>query len=244
MTYTEIAPHPTLSSYIDAYWTACGNSAKPGVEKILPDGCVDIIFNLGDDCRTDDATVLMKSERTYLVGTMTRLKQTEMDIDTKLFGVRFKPGAFTAFYKVAPLSEITDHTIEFENSFSFNFKKLVKSREEYLNQVFIESLDKPDHYLLAQLQTIIKYRGQIKIEELASKHFTTVRQLERSFKQHLGISPKEFANLVRYQNTLKAIENRKPGESLLSIAFDLGYYDHAHLTKDFKKYQGFVPASL
>jgi hypothetical protein len=42
--------HPALSNYVDAYWTATGSSKTVTVEKILPDGCVDIIFNVGNDC--------------------------------------------------------------------------------------------------------------------------------------------------------------------------------------------------
>ena len=75
-----------------------------------------------------------------------------------------------------------------------------------------------------------------------SKNFTTVRQLERSFKQHIGISPKQMINLIRYQNAMTAFQARKPKESILSIAFDYGYYDHAHLANDFKRYNGVTPA--
>src|ERR1700741_5490201 len=92
MQYVEVTPHPMLSNYVDAYWTASGSSTPHSIEKILPDGCVDIIFNLGNDCYTDNGTFLMKSEKTYLVGTMTKDKETEMDNNTKLLGVRFKPG--------------------------------------------------------------------------------------------------------------------------------------------------------
>ncbi len=244
MQYLEVTPHPTLSNYVDAYWTAGGSSTQHSIEKILPDGCVDIIFNLGDDCYTDNGTFLMKSEKTYLVGTMTKYKETEMDDKTKLLGVRFKPGGVSAFFKFVSLSEITNQTIELGKSLGLDLRKLIKSPFERLNQELARNLNKPNHYLLMQIQTIKKSKGQIKIQELASIHCTTVRQLERNFREHLGVTPKEFANLVRYQNAMKAIEQRKSNESILSIAFDYGYYDHSHLTNDFRRYIGCAPTFI
>ena len=244
MNYSEAAPHPALSKYVDAYWTATGSSKAFTIEKILPDGCVDIIFNVGSDCYTDNGAFLMKNDGTYLVGTMTRFKETEMDSSTRLFGIRFKPGTFLAFFKYAPLSEVANRTVELDARFRLSTNKLIKSPFEFLDKLLFKNLKSANQYLLEQIQTVQKSKGQVKIEELASLHCTTVRQLERSFKHHLGITPKEFVNLVRYQNVKAAIEQRKPGQSLLSIAFDFGYYDHAHLTNHFREYNGSTPSVL
>ena len=97
MQYLEVTPHPTLSTYVDAYWTASGNSEKQRIEKILPDGCVDIIFNLGNDCYTDNGTILMKDgsvkmkngktkmmmdgDCMYMDGRMKKMKKDEMKSD-------------------------------------------------------------------------------------------------------------------------------------------------------------------
>jgi hypothetical protein len=52
---------------------------------------------------TDNGAVLMNNAKAYLVGTMTRFKETEMDSSTRLLGVRFKPGAFLAFFNVCTI---------------------------------------------------------------------------------------------------------------------------------------------
>jgi AraC-like DNA-binding protein len=165
-----------------------------------------------------------------------------MDSSTRLFGIRFKPGSFLAFFNCAPLYEVANRTVELDARFCFNTDKLIKFPLEFLDKFLFKNLKSPNQYLLEQVETIQKSKGQVKIEELASIHCTTVRQLERQFKHYLGITPKEFVNLVRYQNVKAAIEQRKPGQSLLSIAFDFGYYDHAHLTNHFRQYNGCVPS--
>ncbi|HWB28834.1 MAG TPA: helix-turn-helix transcriptional regulator [Chitinophagaceae bacterium] len=244
MLYTEVKPHQALAPYIDAYWTAKGSSKGVVIEKIPPDGCVDIIFNPGDNCYTESGTVLMKHAQAYLVGTMTRFKETVMTGDTSLLGVRFKPGAVSAFFKQTPLQDIVNTTVELGCGGDFSNLLLAKSPVEFLNNYFGKKFTKADPYLLQQIDTVKKRKGQCKVDELASLHCTTVRQLERSFKQYLGITPKQFINLVRCQHVIKAIEQRTPGQSLLSIAFEYGYYDHAHLTNDFKQYMGTIPSAL
>jgi AraC-like DNA-binding protein len=242
MKYSQINPDKSLASYIDAYWTATGDSINTVTEKILPDGCIDIIFNLGSDCITDNGAFNMQSEKVCLVGTMTRFKETIMHSESKLIGVRFKPAGFSAFHKFSSLHEITDKTIEYEKISLFDLKKISSNHVTYFNQFFLDKLKKPNYFLLQVIETIQIHKGQIKVEVLASKHFTTVRQLERSFKQHIGISPKQLINLIRYQNAMTAFQKRKPKESLLSIAFDYGYYDDAHLTNEFKRYNGASPS--
>src|SRR5689334_8550633 len=108
MKYSQENPDKSLAGYIDAYWTAKGDSINTFTEKILPDGCIDIIFNLGSDCLTDNGEFNMRGEKVYLVGTMTRFKETRMHSETRLIGVRFKPAGFSAFHRFSSLHEITD----------------------------------------------------------------------------------------------------------------------------------------
>lgn len=114
MLYHEYRPHPELQCYIDAYWKVTIDKKTAIPNRILPDGCIDLILNLGDDFMTDSEQFLMKNEKVYLVGTMTRYKETMGKPGTRLLGVRFKPAAFTHFYNHALLHEITDKTVEGE----------------------------------------------------------------------------------------------------------------------------------
>jgi AraC-like DNA-binding protein len=244
MSYTQFNPHSALASYIDAYWMVTGHEAELKTEKILPDGCVDIIFNLGDDVETDNGRFLMKSEQAYLIGTMTRSKVTTRRPGTKLLGIRFKPAAFSAFYDFSSLHETTDQTIELEKTLSPDIGKMMRYSTNDFDRFFINKLSAPKHILFPVVADIQNQKGQLTVKTLAQRHFTTTRQLERSFKQHIGISPKEFISLTRYQFALQKIKNNPSGRSLADIAFEYGYYDHAHLTHELKKYTGDVPSLL
>jgi AraC-like DNA-binding protein len=244
MIYKQIKPHPALADYIDAYWTTTGDGKKIVSEKILPDGCVDIILNLGCDCKTDNGTSYIENGKAYLVGTMRHFKIVEMDADTKLLGIRFKPAAFSFFYKFTSLHQITDNTVEFEKAISPDLKQTISHSTEYLNRFFFNRLTQPKHILLPVVEDIKNCQGQISVHDLAKRHFTTEKQLERNFKYYVGISPKEFINLVRFQFVLPAIQHKPSGESLLTIAFEHGYYDHAHLANEVRRYTGVAPTQL
>ncbi len=244
MKYTEFKPHPTLRPYIDAYWTATGDAAGLKMEKILPDACIDIIFNLGPDCQTESNTFLLKSEQAYLVGTMIRFKETLMQPETNLLGIRFKPAAFNVFYEYPSLHKITDQTTELEKTLSPDVESIIKYSAAYLDHFFLGKLSQPKRSIFAIVADIQKNNGRTSVNNLAEKYFTTTRQLERAFNQQMGISPKEFISLVRYQSTLHKIRQNTTNKSLLEIAFECGYYDHSHLTNEIKKYTGAAPSQF
>lgn len=244
MSYRQYKPHPTLSEYIDAFWIVEGEGQSLIKSNILPDGCVDIIINMGDHCRNDSGAVTMESGRSYLVGTMTTSKASFVNADNKLVGIRFKPAAFAAFYKFSPLHAITDRTIEFERALSPDPDKLISKPIPYLNSFFLSRYVRPRHCLSSVVQDIKMSGGQIAISELAKRHHMTARQLERHFQQYIGTTPKEFTNIVRFQSAVSQIKQQPDRRSLLSIAVDCGYYDHAHLTNDIKKYAGFTPSQI
>jgi AraC-like DNA-binding protein len=242
MQYLEYLPHPRLLPYIHAYWMVEGDENMAQSEKILPDGCVDIIYNIGADFHTD--RTIMKYQQVFIVGTMTHCKEPVMHPGTRLFGIRFKPAAFAAFFEYASLKEITDISVDFEKKMAPPMEKIIKHGLPWLNQYFLDKLTTPKHTLFPVIADIQQQHGLIPVETLAKKHFITTRQLERQFNQYLGVSPKEFTSFVRYQYTYDRIRNNYSNQSLHDIAIDCGYYDHAHLTNEIKKYTGLPPSQI
>ncbi len=75
--------------------------------------------------------------------------------------------------------------------------------------------------------------GLIKINELANQVFVSKRQLERIFLDEIGIRPKDFTKIIRFQKIL-SIKQKDKGMSLTSLAYEGGYSDQAHFIRDFK----------
>ena len=244
MVYQEFVPDLKLRPYIDAYWYLDGSKSESFVNLILPDGCIDIIYNLGEDSLTESGSVIFRNENVYLIGTMTRYKNSEVKPGTRLIGIRFKPGAFRCFYKFSSLHEITNTTIEFEKKRVPEISLESKNVINCLNRFFLDRLDTSKNGISLVIDLVRKYEGKISVEALGRQSSMNLRLLERGFKTQMGISPKEFINFTRYQSALKTIQNNSSARSLLEIAFDHGYYDHAHLSNEIKKYTGRNPSDF
>lgn len=242
MHYTEFSPHSQLLPYIDCYWQAVGEESTGQTERILPDGCVDIILNLGENFYTDN--MVMTNENVYLVGTMTRCKQPSIHCGIKLFGIRFKPAAFAAFFNYTSLRAVTDNTIDFDKKLSPLPGKIIREGIGYLNKFFLEKFAVPRHSLFPVIAEMQQYHGTLPVEMIAKRHFITGRQLERKFNEYLGVSPREFSSFVRYRFAVDEIKKNISQKSLQQIARECGYYDHAHLTHQVKKYTGLLPSEL
>ncbi|MDQ2842403.1 MAG: helix-turn-helix domain-containing protein [Acidobacteriota bacterium] len=119
-----------------------------------------------------------------------------------------------------------------------SFDERVRLAEEYLlrsaaNVFCRTSVMNSAHYLFRQ-------QGETRIDALASHAALSVRQFERRFSEEIGMPPKLFARIARYQMALDA-KVTSPGRSWLEIAHDFGYYDQMHMIKDFQDLCGSTP---
>lgn len=71
------------------------------------------------------------------------------------------------------------------------------------------------------------------IDFIAKESCLSTRQFERTFKQRMGVSPKYFSKVARFENAFR-MKNKFPQLDWLSIALHCGYYDYQHLVKDYK----------
>jgi AraC-like DNA-binding protein len=115
-----------------------------------------------------------------------------------------------------------------------------------LDNYFMARKVRPKRTFSTIIDMVYRCGGQVSVEELSLACHVSNRTMERLFKEHVGIPPKEFMRIVRFQEVLKRLRQagKVSEESLLRVAFELGYYDHAHLTNEFKKYAGILPSEL
>src|SRR5690606_22519282 len=134
--------------------------------------------------------------------------------------------------------------IEFERACSFKLDRLRDQPHDYLNRFFLDRMKQPSNPMQAIINDIDVSNGHIRVQDLSKRHFTTVRQVERYFKRNIGLTPKEYSNIIRFQNAMRLIKESRLERSLSEIAFTCGYYDHAHLTNDIKRHTGMAPSQL
>ncbi|QEC52674.1 helix-turn-helix protein [Anseongella ginsenosidimutans] len=244
MKYHEVKPCTALESHIHAFWELNGDESACKWERIFPDGCPGMVINLGAPCKTDNGSAVMEHGKTYVVGTMTSFKDSLIDSDTHLLGVCLKPAVFSSFYTYAPQNELTNNTVEFDLGLSFDFGKIMSDPVPYLNSFF--STRKRDKHapLQSVLTDIHQSKGRYSISVLAKRNHTTVRQLERDFKTHIGVTPKEYSAIIRFQAALSLLNTANHKRNLAAVAFECGFYDHAHLSNEMKRRTGLAPSQF
>jgi len=95
--------------------------------------------------------------------------------------------------------------------------------------------------VLALNSAVTTSHGQLDLKELSRDLGVSREHLIRRFREQVGLTPKAYANVVRFNRALQLARRRR---SLWSnIAADCGYFDQSHLIRDFQRYAGRAPSS-
>lgn len=242
--YQRFQPNPLLTPYIEGYYLVqIERGFRLTSERMFSDLCVHMTFNLTGDIHDPKRDILIEPGITYLAGPKSDFCDIQFTPKVKMFSIRFKPGGLSAFCDI-PLHQYTDRVMEAPMQFP-HVTLLPRSKlATSVDKLLLSLLSKPTFNVDPILRKIYKSHGNIEIGSLAEKHFISERNLIRLFKRKIGITPKLFSKIVRLKHALTKIKNRDSKTSLLEIAFNCGYYDHAHLTREVKKYTGLVPSQL
>lgn len=241
MNYQEYKPIESLSKYIDSYWII-QNSNDSFSQRIIPDCCNDIIINIGSEVIVNGVELLL-NEKCYLVGNMTNYKDTLLQSNAFLIGIRFKP--FGANHLLGFELDGTANTINELSLPEFNLKNFVTSETDIkcLFDAFFAKKNIDIRLPLPEIfDFIIAEKGNVRVSDLANKYYLSERQMQRIFKAKAGITVQELCKQVRLQNTITLLKKNLNRNSILDIAFEAGYYDHSHLTHDLIKYTGYSPS--
>ena len=92
---------------------------------------------------------------------------------------------------------------------------------------------------VAKLESV---RGDERIERLAASAHLGIRQFQARFSASVGMTPKQFARIVRLQAMLKALDQGTA--PLAELALEMGFSDQAHATRDLSRVTGMTPAKL
>jgi AraC-like DNA-binding protein len=121
---------------------------------------------------------------------------------------------------------------------TLDFRRRVSVCERHLLEH--ASFDRRPTCATSAAARLARLGGRIAISELAGELNISPRQLERSFLREIGITPKRFARVARFQSALDA-GVKSPDRTWLDIAHSHGYHDHMHLVHDFSEFSGYSP---
>jgi len=245
--YREYPPCGRLAPFVKCFWTlegAADNSSSP--EPIYPDGCMEIVLNLEDPFqRVHTDGRIERQPGMFLVGQMDRFTRVQPTGPVRAVGVRFRPGGAHPFLWF-PQQEVAGQIVSLESvegRLQDQFEQAVfdarsgAERIERMEALLIGRLRlRPEPGMEAALRSM---RTQLPMRAAIAESGWSERQFRRRFEEVVGIGPKVFSRIIRFQRALRAIERTR----LLPAALECGYYDQAHFIKDFKSFAGEAPAA-
>lgn len=251
--YREIAPPPQLAPLVACFWRL--RAAEPLADvrrkRVLPDGCSDFIFDLGDP--SSDPGAPYHGLRSYAVGTMRTAIVVGLTGRVDLLGVRFRPGGLAAVTGVRA-DELTDRTVPLATLFpaasSLEARLLGAALPARVGIVAaaIEELDPsgrrgPDPRVQRAAALIERSAGAARVDRIAAEVRLSRRQLERLFRAEVGVSPKEACRVARLQAAARRLRSAGP-VSLAGVAYGTGFHDQSHMTREFVRLAGVTPAAF
>jgi AraC-like DNA-binding protein len=251
--YGEHAPHPALAPYVECIWTRSGDDG-PARHRVLPDGCVDILF------QSDGGGPFAGA----VVGTMTRAMVVEESLPAAYVAVRFRPGMAGGFLGGADLVELTDRSVPWaavggdlrvgdHDALADRLWRVkgtpeqVRLVEAYLLRRLAGVRDRRDPLVDplvgAAIERLQWSAGASRIATLAADLGVSRQHLRRRFLAKVGITPKVFARVVRLRRAVDALL-QSPRPRLVDLALDGGYSDQPHLVADFVELAGLAPTAF
>jgi AraC-like DNA-binding protein len=241
--YREIPPPPGLDGAIECFWTISVDCATARPNRVVPDGCADIILDL------DPEAAGQRRPAPSVVGTMTRPLVFQVVGRVSLLGVRFRAGALAPLLRVNA-AELTDAVLPLE---AF-WPDAACLREEIATATAAERIPRLAVMLRRRIRAVAGVRdatvaaadallrqshGAIPVGTLLRQLDVGARRLQRLYAQHVGTAPRFAARCFRLRHALRLL--RTSDASAAQVAAAAGFFDQAHMIRDVRELAGTTP---
>jgi AraC-like DNA-binding protein len=251
-----IEPSGILKKFIKNYYVVeTNNSGKYlPTERVFPNGNPTLLFHYGLPSKFQPKNAKAYIEpRLLICGQQSSYYDLSLAGNTAMIFMLFKPHGLKAFFNF-PMSELLNQNISLETLLKSEAAELeeqlleaetIKERIVFLEAFLIKKLILNNDFERIEhaIKLIEHTKGQIKTFHLAQKVCLGIKQFERTFSNQVGLNPKKFSNIIRFQDMLQT-KKKYPNLSLNHLAYDYGYYDQSHFIHDFKSLTGFTPKAF
>jgi AraC-like DNA-binding protein len=246
-TFHELRPPSRLRELVWSLWMQqVPAQSEPYSHRTVPDGGVHLLHRLGGGLEIRGPRTLPSVEI--------------LEPGVTIIGVRLRPGVASGLLRLSA-RDLRDAHVAIENvpgrwgMLSDRLSAATSPREalgSFLDQLVIEAANgvAPDPVVQRCVESLLPH-GAAGVGEAASDAGVSDRHLRRLFDVHVGVSPKELQGVLRLQGVLADIQTaltrpQRPGARVrfASLAARHGYFDQAHLTRDFRRLVGASPGEF
>lgn len=259
-----IKPCSLLEPFIKYYWILDYESNVVEPIRVIPYGCVQFTFYLGERINSfgsnNDSSY---KDQAVVTGQISSFFDVVPHGKIRLITIVFKPFGAKPFFdfpifeiqnNIIPIKDINNKEwLDLENRLGdcVDNKSIVSCLENNLlkklekNTLFNSYSSINNERIMLAINRIDDSKGTINIKDLSSLACLSDKQFNRIFADYVGMNPKNFLRIIRYQSFLLKLQNSNikatKAVDFLDLVYDCGYYDQSHLINNFKEFTGYTP---
>jgi len=247
MTFEKYAPDPELSPWVESILIV--RSPEGMVNTLAPNSAPVLTFRL-EGTTTELRSGEKPIPRLAVTGLIHSPRTIRYHPHSAMLLVRFREGVASGLV-APPLDELSGTSWNLDALIAPGVAHEVEDRLDgapddacrvAVLQGFLKAnLSRPLDPLVAEtISRIRQARGNLRMDDLVRGLPTNPDTLEKRFRRLVGTTPKKFSRVVRFQGFL---DGYAPGSSLTEAALRAGFYDQAHLVKEFQAFTGESPSA-
>jgi AraC-like DNA-binding protein len=217
---------------------------------------VSFSFELGQTCDVDGHWYVdSRAQRGTVIGPLREVGRTRGFDLPQTVGVFFRPARAAPFLRVA-ISHLTDRTVAIDDVWGTAGSRLPSELCE-LDEA--RRIDRLESVLLTRLSRgrvpaatfdveglaakVLRHKGRVTVDAMARAAGVSRQHLSREFRERIGIGPKLYSRLARFQSGLTYAGSRARVD-WARVALDMGYADQSHMIAEFRLFSGLTPQTL
>lgn len=236
-------PGPPLSEFVDFFWIYEGYAPAHRRERLLPTGTSELVFSVDVNGKASSGVAGARSE-SFMLDTSTPFN---------VVAVHFRPGGSFPFFGV-PSTELRNNAVPLEHLWGRDAasardrlweettaEKRFKAIEEML---FMRARGRFDRHPAVPyaLDAFDRSNGMWLVRDVTQRIGISPRRFGELFRAEVGLSPKAFCRVHRFNEVLKRIEELTDVD-WADIALSCGYFDQSHFNHDFRAFAGLTPSA-
>jgi AraC-like DNA-binding protein len=249
--YLSRSPGRALEPFISAIWYFEG-AFPHHRERIIPNGEISLHVNLADDelrsYHGDDLSELRATHGAALTGACAEPFGIDTAEQRSILGVSFKPGGALPFFR-PPASETVEEHVALDALWGRD-GALVRERLleadgaqaklAVMEKILTEALVRPLLPDACVEHAVSALERGMAVQDVVDRVGLSMSTFKRRFVTHVGLTPKRFARVRRFQRVITEVAAQRPA-CWASLALRHGYFDQAHLIRDFHRFAGVSP---
>ncbi|MEV0669074.1 helix-turn-helix transcriptional regulator [Mycobacterium sp. NPDC050441] len=245
-----LRPSPPLAAHVQffGYWQNI--QAATHRSRALPRGAATVIIDLGSRERVDfyaaDATTRLDVGAAFIAGAGVASYVTQIDPAQTVLTIHFRPGGASAFLPM-PLDDLENTCADLDTIWGRDASAL---RARLIDAASIQArVALVESFLLARMRSRVpavaavlqaaERQPSLRVSDACALTGLSARRLIAAFRAEVGLTPKAYLRVRRFQAAMRLLDAGDAGGA--RIATDLGYFDQAHLVREFRSFTAMTP---